>query len=154
MSLNLLILKINTTFEDVRMMLKYFFDFPASSRFSKSVSSVLSISVVETVQDFLIWTSTVGHLQLHTYGSWEVFFLCSPDCPKEPRTSFPSYRFFYTIICSKICDFISHIPNTFRFLEKTKNDDMAKQKQKTCKRNKKQKKTWGSTNYVSQSCTT
>ena len=39
----------------------------------------------------------------YTYGSREVFFLCSPDCPKQPRTSFPFYKFSYTIICSKIC---------------------------------------------------
>ena len=26
---------------------------------------------------------------MHTYGSWEFFFLCSPDCPKQPRSSFP-----------------------------------------------------------------
>ena len=25
-----------------------------------------------------------------------VFFLCSPNCPKQPRTSFPFYKFFYT----------------------------------------------------------
>ena len=29
-----------------------------------------------------------------------VSFLCSPDCPKQPRTSFPFYKFFYpTILC-------------------------------------------------------
>ena len=33
------------------------------------------------------------------------FFLCSPVCPKQPRTSFPFYKFSYTIICSKICDY-------------------------------------------------
>ena len=33
-----------------------------------------------------------------------VFFLCSPDCPKQPRTSFPFYKFFYPTIWSKICD--------------------------------------------------
>ena len=33
--------------------------------------------------------------KLQTYGSWEVFFLCSPDCPKQPRTSFPFYKFSY-----------------------------------------------------------
>ena len=27
-----------------------------------------------------------------------VFFLCSPDCPKEPRTSFQFYKFFYPIV--------------------------------------------------------
>ena len=42
--------------------------------------------------------------KLHTYGSWEVFFLCSPDCPKEPRTSFPFYKFFYPTISCRISD--------------------------------------------------
>ena len=43
------------------------------------------------------------HLKkLHTYGSWEVFFLCSPDCPKQPRTSFPFYKFFYPIVSAKV----------------------------------------------------
>ena len=33
--------------------------------------------------------------KLHIYGSWDgVFFLCSPDCLKQPRTSFPFYNFF------------------------------------------------------------
>ena len=29
---------------------------------------------------------------------WQLggFFLCSPDCPKQPRTSFPFHKFFYT----------------------------------------------------------
>ena len=42
------------------------------------------------------------HLKkLLTYGSWEVFFLCNPYCPKQPRTSFPFYKLFYaTILCS------------------------------------------------------
>ena len=30
------------------------------------------------------------------------FFLCSPDCPKQSRTSFPSYKFFYTIVFAKV----------------------------------------------------
>ena len=32
-----------------------------------------------------------------------VCFLCSPNCPKLPRTSFSFNKFFSTIICSKIC---------------------------------------------------
>ena len=32
-----------------------------------------------------------------------VFFLCSPACPKQPRSSFPFYKFSYTFICAKIC---------------------------------------------------
>ena len=43
---------------------------------------------------------------------WQLgfFFLCGPDCPKQPRTSYPFYRFSHTIICSKICD--SPLQNT------------------------------------------
>ena len=44
------------------------------------------------------------HLEkLLTYGSWK-FFLCSPACPKQPRSSFLFYKFSYTFICAKICD--------------------------------------------------
>ena len=32
------------------------------------------------------------------------FSLCSPDCPKQPRTSFPFYKFFYPTISCKISD--------------------------------------------------
>ena len=32
----------------------------------------------------------------------EVFFLCSPNCPKQPRTSFPFYKFFYPTISGRI----------------------------------------------------
>ena len=32
--------------------------------------------------------------KLHSYGSWEFYFLCSPNCPKQPRTSFPFYNSF------------------------------------------------------------
>ena len=32
----------------------------------------------------------------------EVFFLCSPDCPKQPKYSFPFYKFFYTIVSAKV----------------------------------------------------
>ena len=42
--------------------------------------------------------------KLHTYGSWEFFFLCSPDCPKQPRTSFSFYKFFYPIVSAKVSD--------------------------------------------------
>ena len=35
---------------------------------------------------------------------WQLggFFLCSPDCPKQPRTSFPIYKFFYPTISGRI----------------------------------------------------
>ena len=53
------------------------------------------------------------HLEkVHTYGSWDSFFLCSPDCPKQPRTSFPFYKFFYTTISGRIpnlCTVFPHI---------------------------------------------
>ena len=31
-----------------------------------------------------------------------VSFLCSPECPKQPGTSFPFYKFFYTIVSLNI----------------------------------------------------
>ena len=31
-----------------------------------------------------------------------VFSLCSPDCPKQPRTSFAFYEFFYPIVSAKV----------------------------------------------------
>ena len=67
--------------------------------------------------DFQIWKrfryapsfnkKKFAHKKLHTYGSWEFFFLCSTYCPKQPRTSFPFYKFFYPTTCCKICDFIA-----------------------------------------------
>ena len=33
-----------------------------------------------------------------------VFFLCSTDCPKQPRASFPFYIFFYPSISCRISD--------------------------------------------------
>jgi hypothetical protein len=35
---------------------------------------------------------------------WQLggFFLCSPDCPKQPGTSFPFYNFFYPIVSAKV----------------------------------------------------
>ena len=30
------------------------------------------------------------------------FFLCSPDCPKLPRTEYLFYRFFYPMICGTV----------------------------------------------------
>jgi hypothetical protein len=33
-----------------------------------------------------------------------VFFLCSPDCPKQPRTSFPFYKLFYPIVSAKVSE--------------------------------------------------
>jgi hypothetical protein len=32
------------------------------------------------------------------------FFLCSPDCPKQPRTSFPFYKLFYPIVSAKVSE--------------------------------------------------
>ena len=34
-----------------------------------------------------------------------VVFLCSPDCPKQPRTSFPFHKFFYPIVSAKVSDY-------------------------------------------------
>ena len=33
-----------------------------------------------------------------------VFFLCSPNCPKHPRTSFPFYILFYPIVSAKVSE--------------------------------------------------
>ena len=32
---------------------------------------------------------------------WQLggFFLCSPDCPKQPRLEYSIYRFLYPMIC-------------------------------------------------------
>ena len=38
-----------------------------------------------------------------------IFFLCSPACPKQPRTSFPFYKFFYPTISAKISEFIQEL---------------------------------------------
>ena len=35
------------------------------------------------------------------------FFLCSPDCPKQPRTSFPFYKLFHATISARISDWIT-----------------------------------------------
>ena len=31
-----------------------------------------------------------------------VFFVCSPDYPKQPGTSFPFYKLFYAIVSAKV----------------------------------------------------
>jgi hypothetical protein len=33
------------------------------------------------------------------------FFLCSPNCLKQPKTSFPFYKFFYPTISGRISGF-------------------------------------------------
>ena len=39
------------------------------------------------------------------YGSCFLFvFLSNPDCPKQPRTSFSFYKFFYPTIFGRISD--------------------------------------------------
>ena len=42
---------------------------------------------------------------MHKY-LWQLggFFLCSPDCPKQPGTSFLFYKFFYPIVSAKVSD--------------------------------------------------
>ena len=50
---------------------------------------------------------------------WQLglFFLCSPVCPKQPRTSFLFNKFFYTFICDKFCDlFTCHFFNTIKLI--------------------------------------
>ena len=32
----------------------------------------------------------------------KVFFLCSPNCPKQHRSSFPFFKFFYLTISGRI----------------------------------------------------
>ena len=36
------------------------------------------------------------------------FFLCSPDCPKQPRIKYPFYRFLYLMICGTISGIWTH----------------------------------------------
>ena len=47
-----------------------------------------------------------NHLKkLHTYGSWEGFFSAAQtaqNSPKQPKISFPFYKFFYPIVSAKI----------------------------------------------------
>ena len=52
-----------------------------------------------------------AHKKLHTYNSWEFFSLCSPNCQKLPRPSFPFYKFFYTTISAKISEWEQFIPH-------------------------------------------
>ena len=41
--------------------------------------------------------------KLHTLMAvGRFFFLCSPDCPKQSRSSFPFYKFFYPTISARI----------------------------------------------------
>ena len=47
--------------------------------------------------------------KLHNYGSWKFFFLCSHDCPKQPRTSFPFYKFFYQTISGRVSAVVLYI---------------------------------------------
>ena len=58
---------------------------------------------------------------------WQLggFFLCSPDCPKQPRTSFPFYKFFYPTISGRIsgrwpflCPFGSDGPVCYMYVGK------------------------------------
>ena len=44
--------------------------------------------------------------KLHTYGSWEVFFLCRPECPKQPKTSYLFYKLSYPTISGRISAYI------------------------------------------------
>ena len=42
------------------------------------------------------------HQKVAYLWQFGVFFLCSPDCPKQPRTSFSFYNLFYTTISCRI----------------------------------------------------
>ena len=83
MSLTLLILKINTTFEDVQMMLKRFFDFSTGFRFSKiSVEcSVHLCSCPWTVRRFGTFDSFLASLD-----RYQVYCAC---CCSAPMTHKP-----------------------------------------------------------------
>ena len=35
---------------------------------------------------------------------WLFISLCSPNCPKHPRTEYPFYRFFHSIVSSSVSD--------------------------------------------------
>ena len=68
----------------------------------------------KNIRYFLAHKCWKNHLKkFHTYGNWEGFFLCSPDCAKQPRTSFPFYEFFYTIISAKVS--VYSAPICFQF---------------------------------------
>ena len=49
--------------------------------------------------------------------SWHlgIVFLCSPECPKQPRTSFPFYKFFYSTVSSRISGYMC-LPGILIFL--------------------------------------
>jgi hypothetical protein len=42
----------------------------------------------------------------------EVLFLCNTDCPKQPRTSFPFFKFFYPTISGRISALDPKPPNS------------------------------------------
>ena len=45
------------------------------------------------------------------------FSLCSPDCPKQPRTSFPFYKLFYPIVSAKVSGFMLQLLNVIEFIQ-------------------------------------
>ena len=85
MSLTLLILKINTTFEDVQMMLKWFFDFSTGFRFSKisvecSVHICSCLFPLDALYGFMSntikksWTVSSIHSWFCHFGIQSTFF--------------------------------------------------------------------------------
>ena len=45
----------------------------------------------------------INHLKkLLIMAVGRVFFVCSPDCPKQPRTSYPFYKLFYSTFSGRI----------------------------------------------------
>ena len=76
LSHTLLILQINTTFEDVQMMLKWFFDFSTDFRFSK-ISSVhiWSCPCITIPCEMKIFIAYIGSLPTLSVQLWIIFFL-------------------------------------------------------------------------------
>ena len=66
----------------------------------KKISTHFSDS---THQECMIF-ARIGHGSC--YSHWNEIFagVFSPDCPKQPRTSFPFYKFFYPTISGRISE--------------------------------------------------
>jgi hypothetical protein len=68
------------------------------SNFLAPLCYVTFTMFLKTFEDFLGYenikklTSKVAYLILMAVC---LFFLCSPDCPKQPRIEYPFYRFLY-----------------------------------------------------------
>ena len=58
--------------------------------------------VVKKIKNIFFENIVVSALKSCILMAVWISFLCSPNCPKQPRTSFPFYEFFYTIISAKV----------------------------------------------------